>query len=134
VILDRNWNVFGGFTPVRWESRVWNGKSLDESNTLKADESQKSFVFTLKNPNNFPARKFALKGHEKYRAISCDSKSGPFFSGGFGVSDNCNANMDSRSGMFGLCYVNDTGQSGQTFLTGWKNFEVKEIEVFEITD
>jgi hypothetical protein len=134
VILDTKGNVFGGFTPVEWESRVWNGKQFDKSNTLKADESQKSFVFSLKNPCNFRAKKFVLNTQEKYRAISCDSKWGPFFSGGFGVSDNCNTNMESRSGMFGLCYVNDTGLTGQTFLTGWKNFQVREIEVFEIAN
>jgi hypothetical protein len=26
VILDTEGNIFGGFTPLEWESRVWNGK------------------------------------------------------------------------------------------------------------
>jgi hypothetical protein len=47
VILDTDGNIFGGFTPVKWESSK-NGKD-------KADPSQKSFLFTLKNPHNFPA-------------------------------------------------------------------------------
>jgi hypothetical protein len=65
VILDTKGNIFGGFTPVKWESRP--------SNCLKADDSQKSFLFTLKNPHNIPARKFALTAENKHRAVYCDS-------------------------------------------------------------
>jgi hypothetical protein len=43
---------FRGFTPGEWVS------SLSGS---KADLSLKSFVFTLKNPHNFPAKKCMLK-------------------------------------------------------------------------
>jgi hypothetical protein len=35
---------------------------------------------------------------------------------------------------FGYTYTNDTGLDGKMFFTGSKNFKVKEIEVFEITD
>jgi hypothetical protein len=133
LIFDTNGNIFGGFTPLQWESLVWNRKAGNENNTFKTDENQKSFVFTLKNPHNFPARKFALKADKKDRAIICDSEFGPFFPGGFCVSDNCNTNIESRAGMFGLCYTNDTGLDRETFLAGSRSFQVKEIEVFEIT-
>jgi hypothetical protein len=79
VILDTEGNIFGGFTPVEWESRVWNGRRQEEDNTRKADESLKSFVFTLKNPHNLPARRFALKAEEKQCAIWCDSGWGRCF-------------------------------------------------------
>jgi hypothetical protein len=49
VILDTRGNIFGGFTPVPWESRAWDG---NEDNRRKVDRSQKSFLFTLKNPHN----------------------------------------------------------------------------------
>jgi hypothetical protein len=63
LILDTRGNVFGGFTPLQWESRRgW-----------KCDDSLKSFVFTLKNPYNIPARKFALRAEEKQNAINCYS-------------------------------------------------------------
>jgi hypothetical protein len=64
VILDTEGNIFGGFTPVEWESGddVW-----------KADDSLKSFVFTLKNPHNIPARRFALKAERKQWTIICGS-------------------------------------------------------------
>jgi hypothetical protein len=105
---------------------------------FKADPSLKSFVFTLKNPRDFPPRKFALKAEMKHRAIVCDSSRGPNF-GDIGVVDKCNANTDSYTN-FCACYVNDTGPKpialldSMTFFTGSQSFTVKEIEVFEITD
>jgi hypothetical protein len=63
VILDTEGNIFGGFTPLEWESWVWNGNSWDEDGRFKADDSLKSFLFTLKNPHDIPARRFALKAH-----------------------------------------------------------------------
>jgi hypothetical protein len=122
--LDTGGNIFGGFTPVEWESG---------SLSKKADPSLKSFLFTLKNPHNFPARRFALKAEEKDWAINCDSNSGPRF-WDIGVFDNCNASTDSNTLSFGGRYTNDTGLDGKTFFTGSSNFKVKEIEVFEITD
>jgi hypothetical protein len=77
VILDTKGNIFGGFTPVAWESIKWDGQSLDNSNTrksddtLKADDSAKSFLFTLKNPHNIPPKKFPLKPENKDEAIDC---------------------------------------------------------------
>jgi hypothetical protein len=64
--LDRNGNIFGGFTPVEWES-------LNFLDGDKADPSLKSFLFALNNPQNVPARKFALKAEKKKQAIHCFS-------------------------------------------------------------
>jgi hypothetical protein len=98
----------------------------------KADGSLRSFLFTLKNPHNLPARTFALKAEDKWRAILCDSACGPRF-GGIAVSDNCNANTRSAT-FLGDVYTNDTGLDGNTVFTGSRHFQVKEIEVFEITE
>jgi hypothetical protein len=125
VILDTNGNIFGGFTPVEWESGYqWKG-----------DDSQKSFVFTLKNPHNIPARRFGLKAEMKNFAIRCFSERGPYFGSGadFAVLDDCNANTNSGT-YFGRSYTNDTGLEGKIVFTGSNHFQVKEIEVFEITD
>jgi hypothetical protein len=131
VILDTDGNVFGGFTPVEWESREWNGKYGRESNCPKADHSLKSFLFTLKNPHKFPAQTFALKAVWRKAAIGCNSDRGPHFND-ITVRENCNANTDSFTCGFGRCYTNDTGLDGETFFTGSRTFQVKEIEVFEI--
>jgi hypothetical protein len=128
VILDTEGNIFGGFTPVEWESRT-------SSPWCKADDSQKSFLFTLKNPHNIPARRFALKAKKKSEAIYCDSGAGPIFGGypcDIYVSDDCNANTRSSTSL-GISYTNDTGLDARVVFTGSENFRVKEIEVFEIT-
>jgi hypothetical protein len=123
VILDKDGNIFGGFTPVEWES-----PGLKE----KADPSLKSFLFTLKNPHNVPARRFALKAEEKDKAINCFSLGGPEFCD-IAVWPNCNENTNSTTSVFGWNYTNDTGLDGKTFFTGSTNFQVMEIEVFQIT-
>jgi uncharacterized coiled-coil protein SlyX len=73
LIEDRNGNIFGGFTPVAWESPFigWH---------VRPDPTLKSFIFTLKNPDNFPPRKFALKVEKKDDAIVCRSSRCPQFS------------------------------------------------------
>jgi hypothetical protein len=125
VVLDTDGNIFGGFTPVEWEScRI---------TCFKGDPSLKSFIFTLKNPHNVPARRFALKVEKNNIAIVCYSDDGPRFLD-IGVSDKCNAHTNSWASHFGHSYTNDTGLDGRTFFTGSKCFQVKEIEVFEITN
>jgi hypothetical protein len=63
---------------------VWSKKHVD--NRWKADNSRKSIVFRLKNPNNLPAKRFALKAEEKHHAIYCNPERGPRFRD-IGVSD-----------------------------------------------
>jgi hypothetical protein len=125
VILDTEGNIFGGFTPVEWE--------LGEQRRYKADNSVKSFLFTLKNPHNIPARRFALKAEEGQWAIMCDSKYGPWFYYGIRVNDNCHANAKNYA-CLGENYTNDTALDGHIVLSGSDHFQVKEIEVFEIRD
>jgi hypothetical protein len=132
VILDTKGNIFGGFTPVEWESRVWNGKSTDEDSCLKADDSLTSFLFSLKNPYNVPAKRFPLISEKKHRAINCHAEKGPDFCD-ITVYSDCNVNEKSVTRDFGSTYVNDSGL-GPMFFTGSENFMIKEIEVFEITN
>jgi hypothetical protein len=122
VILDTKGNIFGGFTPLKWDSR----------GGLKADDSQKSFLFTQKNPHNLPARRFALKAEKKQFAIFCHSERGPCFGDNdMRVRDNCNASTLSYT-YLGFSYINDTGLAEDIVFTGSHYFQVKEIEVFEI--
>jgi hypothetical protein len=142
VILDAKGNIFGGFTPVEWESRPVkrHGRLFDDDDdddsppsNSKADPSLKSFLFTLKNPHNVPARRFALKAERKDEAIHCCDNSGPNFSD-IEVASNCSTNAYSFTYGFGRVYTNDTGLDGKTFFTGTQYFHVNEIEVFEITE
>jgi hypothetical protein len=128
LISDTNGNIFGGVTPVEWESRRPK-RSGDDSYAYKTDPSQKSFLFTLKNPHNFPARVFALKDAI---ACYCSFDCGPHFCD-MGIFDYCNTSTQNWAGRFGFRYTNDTGLDGDTFFTGSARFTVNEIEVFEIT-
>jgi FtsZ-binding cell division protein ZapB len=127
VILDTKGNIFGGFTPLEWESRVWNAKYED---MCKADDSLKSFLFTLKNPNNIPAKIFALNDEWKHRAIEADSKWSPIFGYDICPSDTCNWSKESCTGLDG-CYPNDIEVSRCIIFTGSQTFQVKEIKIFK---
>jgi hypothetical protein len=131
-VADTKGNVFGGFTPVKWETRT--------SDNFKADDSGTSFLFTIKNPFSVPEKKFALKPDQKQFAIFCSPAYGPAFGNGFdlAVSDQSNTHTTSYAHMFGYTYANDTGKGGaspsSTFLAGSGHFSVKEVEVFEVLD
>jgi hypothetical protein len=120
VILDADGNIFGGFSPLEWDS----------TSGWKQDGSMNSFLFTLKNPHNVPAPRFTLKS-KTYR-IQSHSTCGPQFYD-MNFRDYCNAIAENDTSGFGNGYTNVTGLGGQTFFTGSKNFTVKEIEVFKIT-
>jgi hypothetical protein len=115
--------IFGGFTKLQWDS----------SNSWKRDDNRESFLFTIRNPHNLSARKFALS-NPSY-AICCSGSYGPIFGNGndIFVSDSSNMNANSCSNL-GTGYVNDTGINGNQVFTGEFHFTVKEIEVFTIED
>jgi hypothetical protein len=115
--------IFGGFTPLVWDSTT---------NGYKSDNSQKSFLFTLKNAGNIQPRTFKLSNVSN--AIYCHSVYCLAFGCGHDiyVADNCNANTNSYTNLGGG-YVNDTGITGTTVFTGEQRFMVKDIEVFTIT-
>jgi hypothetical protein len=89
----------------------------------------KSFLFTLKNPHNIPARRFALKAEEKHHAVLSALGSGPSF-GLFHLWDDCNGTYLG----IGTAYTNDTGVDGKEVFTGSQSCQIKEIEVFEFTN
>jgi hypothetical protein len=128
LIADTDGNIFGGFTPVKWDSNSYN----------KGDDSLQSFLFTLRNPHGVLPRKFALRAEKKQHAIYCNSAYCAAFGSGrdIGVTDNCNANRDcyTRIGTrwSNSTYANDTAFK-YVFTCAYK-FTVKEIEVFEIAD
>jgi hypothetical protein len=114
--------IFGGFTPLVWDSTT---------NAYKSDSSQTSFLFSLKNARNSAPHKFRLSSGSN--AINSVSSYGPTFGSGHNiyVSDGCNANASSYTNI-GSAYVKDTGIAGNQVLAGEYNFTVKEIEIFMI--
>jgi hypothetical protein len=63
-VFDTEGNLFGGFTPVEWESHKWNRKHGKE-NRFKADAGLRSCVFTPKSLHNIRMRRFALKAEKE---------------------------------------------------------------------
>jgi hypothetical protein len=125
LIKDTDGNIFGGFTPVAWESR---DRDLTGANCFKPDPSRQSFIFTLKNPRNFPPRRFPLK--DEKNAIYCNGKRGPHFHD-IRVSED-DQDTPSSTEDFGTSYANDTRLKWSTVFTGSEVFQVSEIEVFHI--
>jgi hypothetical protein len=137
LIQDTDGNIFGGFTPVEWQSRSWNWQKESNDNCRTADPSLRSYLFSLKNPHDFPARKFPLQPKKEEDAVYCNCLCGPVFGGSLcdvGIFQNCNTNSSSGISSLGITYTNDTGLDGTAFFTGSPKFTVEEIEVFEITD
>jgi hypothetical protein len=135
LIWDTGGNVFGGFTPLKWEGGKWIQKQHKEGPVAKCDDSLESFLFTLKNPHGIPPTKFRLKAEKKKEAIYCRSSWGPRFgvTDGIYICNRCNEKA-SNSASLGDAYANDTGLDGKTVFAGSEIFQVREIEVFEIKD
>jgi hypothetical protein len=119
--------IFGGYMACVWDS----------SHSWKNDESQTSFLFTLRNPHNLASRIFRL--NDKAHSMHCSPSSYLVWfgmSGCIGIFDDCNVNNKSHNKGFGNnqpTYVNDTGLSGSTLFTGKENYAVKELEIFKVT-
>jgi hypothetical protein len=122
VILTTKDYIFGGFTPIPWDS----------SNSYKADNSQQSFLFSVKDCRNSAPRSFPLVNPSS--AVYCHSACGPIFGGGHDlyVAGGCNVNTNSHT-FLGSSYRNDTGLSANQVFTGEQYFQVKEIEVFSVS-
>jgi hypothetical protein len=113
--------VFGGFTPLAWDS----------SSRGKSDSSEKSFLFTLKNPRNLAPRTFSMT--KSGRTIYCHAPCGLVFGSNANICV-CNGDNTNNSSCtnLGAGFVNDTGIDGRQVFTGERNFIVKEVEVFAI--
>jgi hypothetical protein len=123
LIRDVEGNIFGGFTPVAWESRVSTSGFGNES-------AAASFLFTLRNPSGVPPMRFPLKSRGSQFAITCDRTCGPHFHD-LAVLDKCNTHKKNFSRL-GESYENPTSVEGNQILTGAETFIVAEIEVHEI--
>jgi hypothetical protein len=121
IILTTKGFIFGGFTPVVWNS----------SNACKPDSTQTSFLFSLKNLHTSEVKKFSMKSSSS--AIRCDSSRGPSFGSNcdIAVCDRCSETGNHTD--LGHASANDTGIDGQQVFTGELHFTVKEIEVFFIS-
>ena len=109
LIETKNGNRFGGFT-----KRTWRGLSIK-----KTDND--AFIFSVNKKVIYNI----VKGTS---AIGCYEDSGPFFTGGFKINDNA-------FNKGGYCFkkgLNFEMKSDFELTDGIENFDIKEIEVYEI--
>jgi hypothetical protein len=123
VIESTKGNVFGGYTPLAWQS----------SGGYQRDASLTSFLFSLKNPRDSIMRRFPVKGVGS-NAIYCHSG---FLAFGDGhdlyVCDNCNSTNNNYTNIRST-FENNTGIDGKLVLDGAYNFTVHEIEILRVVD
>ena len=126
ILVKTDKNIrFGGFTNLSWDTveKDDEGKKDEGDRGLKND--QDSFCFSLTN------KKVYLHNFEKEGAILCSRSCGPIFCDNIFAVNN---NMLSKGG---YCSNKDqscfSGQLKDYEISGGnKNFNIKELEVFEI--
>ena len=121
TILKANRFIFGGFTPVTWDS----------SSEWKSDPH--AFLFSLTNNDNKPC-KIKIDPNQYNYAIYCIQKYGPTFGGGHDIRIYCNANTTNGSySNLGNTYKHPQYAKGtneaQSFFAGSSRFRLSEIEV-----
>lgn len=120
VIRSLDGYMFGGYTPVSWDSA---------SNAYKTHLD--CFLFTLSNPHNIPPTKYNINPRYNF-GIFCSIVYGPIFGGGHDIVVFTNSNQNnSNYTNFPNSYVDTTGKGNLTF-TGTNNFITNEIEVFSV--
>jgi hypothetical protein len=118
LIKTKKGNIFGGYTPLEWNS----------TGGFKKDESMGTFLFTLKNPHGLDPIRFGLKAGGS-NAIYCNSDRLAFGSAhDIRVYDNCSTNTNNYTN-FGYSFENNTKIDSKVLFDGAYNFTVEEIEV-----
>ena len=123
IVQSTSGNIFGGFTSAQWGSPVIETTQVDKS----------AFIFSLVNKDNRPL--LFEQSPNKIHSIYLFKYCGPIFVCGFFISDSSNSNSISFSDL-GPSYTNPDypieGESKKTILAGTHNFQVQEIEVFQL--
>jgi hypothetical protein len=121
VIETKKGHIFGGYTPLAWDSTTKN---------YKTDESMQTFLFTLKNPHNRDAIRFGLKPGGQ-NAIYCNPDRLVFGNHAICIWDNCDTNTSCYTNVT-QGFENPTGIESRVLFDGAYNFTVSEIEVLSV--
>ena len=132
LIKAENGNIFGGFIKENNETTAYNdyfyrGQTNNQYN-------RNSFIFSLVNNEN----RLLLFDYNNNAIRNSGQSYGPIFGEDIVIYNNSNMNNDSYSNL-GTHYSHSEFNRNhrnlaklQTFLAGSKNFQVGEIEVFQI--
>ena len=129
IVKSTSGNIFGGFTSAQWSSTVFG--------TWEDDKS--AFIFSLLNKEN-RSLIFENKSNNE-RSICSYEDYGPIFGRGndIFISDYSNTNTDTNTNSYsnlGKTYTHPDyphgSEKAKTILAGSFNFQVQEIEVFQM--
>jgi len=124
TVISANKFLFGGFTPLHWESK--GGYSWHEG----------SWIFSLTNPSNEPTKMVNIAAKkDKLYSIYDAPDHGPTFGGGFDIVIYSNSNTSGQNycnlGYSFLLPGKTYGsEEAKHFMVGTYHFSVEEIEVF----
>ena len=122
IVQSKSGNIFGGFKSAQWKSS-WS---------LEFDNS--AFIYSLVNYENRPLL-FEYSSKDLETSIGQKSDYGPIFGYDLVISNSSNTNTNSKSNL-GTTYNHPEYPLGsfrtQTILAGAHNFQVQEIEVFQM--
>jgi len=129
TVISANGFLFGGYTPLSWESR--DAYAWDED----------SWIFSLTNPSNEPVKmaNVIAKGKDFKYSIYDAADHGPTFGGGYDIAIQSNANGSNQNYTnIGYSYLLPGkifgSEESKNFMTGSYHFSVAEIEVFSLAD
>jgi hypothetical protein len=122
IVRTKQGRVFGGFTPVRWESTT--GVYKRDTDRLE------SFLFRVTTDGTEMVKRYPITN--KQCAIYCKWNYGPTFGSehDLHICDNCNE----AEGSYTVCGTSYSGGGSENdiYFNGTRNFKVEEIQVFEI--
>jgi hypothetical protein len=126
IIKSTNGCIFGGYTEATWNYN--NGNWVKDS---------KAFLFSLVNKDNQQPLKINVANDRANCAIASGSTYAIVFGDGYdlGIANHCNQNTDSYSNI-GNSFKHSTlkldSVKAKTFLAGSYNFQVAEIETYQL--
>ena len=123
--------ILGVWICSRWSAIIIDLIILPSLGSGNYKRSSGSFLFSLVNPSGLvPTKMPLIAGREGY-AIYCNSGYGPTFGGGHDLHIfNAPNTINNSCARLNNTYQCPTGQNTNTFLTGYQNFVVNELEVF----
>lgn len=114
--------IFGGYTNACWDS--FSGFKNDSG----------VFIFSLVNKLKRP---FLIKNIEKLQGIWCNNNCGPiigdWLNKGISIEDKCNESTESSAKLLEVHVFDDFVEPEGYYFCDSGNFQVKEIEVFQVT-
>lgn len=122
ILQPHSNRLFGAYTSVSWT--VANG-------LYKKDTA--AFLFTLTNPHNIPRTKYPINPANAEKAVFDYYGGCPIFGEGHDIYfSSISFSENFFYSKFPLTYIDTTGMGNTTF-TGSENFDLSDVEIYQLT-